>query len=394
MKPREIRPGVHAVGAIDWDRRLFDALIPLPDGTSYNSYLVRGSEKTALVDTVDPSMQLALLENLGQLGVDRIDYVIANHAEPDHSGTLPQILAKYPEATVLASPKCRGMLSDLLLIPEEKIRAVEDGGTVSLGDRTLEFLYTPWVHWPETIVTYLREERILFSCDFFGAHVATADLYVSDEGMITEAAKIYYAEIMMPFRINIRRHLERLRDYEIDIIAPSHGPLHDHPEVIMAAYRDWVSEALTNSVVVPYVSMHGSTLKMVEHFLGALVREGVSVSQFDLTTADTGKLAAALVDAATVVIAAPTVLGGAHPLAANAAFLVNALRPKTKYLSVIGSFGWGGRAVEQLAGMLGNVKAEVLEPVLSRGFPREDDFAALDRLAATIAAKHRENGFS
>ncbi len=394
MKPREIRPGVHAVGAIDWDRRLFDALIPLPDGTSYNSYLVRGSEKTALVDTVDPSMQLALLENLGQLGVDRIDYVIANHAEPDHSGTLPQILAKYPEATVLASPKCRGMLSDLLLIPEEKIRAVEDGGTVSLGDRTLEFLYTPWVHWPETIVTYLREERILFSCDFFGAHVATADLYVSDEGMITEAAKIYYAEIMMPFRINIRRHLERLRDYEIDIIAPSHGPLHDHPEVIMAAYRDWVSEALTNSVVVPYVSMHGSTLKMVEHFLGALVREGVSVSQFDLTTADTGKLAAALVDAATVVIAAPTVLGGAHPLAANAAFLVNALRPKTKYLSVIGSFGWGGRAVEQLAGMLGNVKAEVLEPVLSRGFPREDDFAALDRLAATIAAKHRESGFS
>ena len=394
MKPREIRPGVHAVGAIDWDRRLFDALIPLPDGTSYNSYLIRGSEKTALVDTVDPPMQLTLFENLGQLGVDRIDYVIANHAEPDHSGTLPQILAKYPEATVLASPKCRGMLVDMLLLPEERIRAVEDGETVSLGDRTLEFIHTPWVHWPETMVTYLREERILFSCDFFGSHVATADLYVSDEAKATEAAKIYYAQIMMPFRSNIRRNLERLRDYEIDIIAPSHGPLHDHPEVIMAAYGDWVSETPTNSVVVAYVSMHGSTLKMVEHLLGALVREGVSVSQFDLTTADTGKLASALVDAATVVIAAPTVLGGAHPLAANAAFLVNALKPKTRFLSVIGSFGWGGRAVEQLAGMLGNVKAEVLEPVLCRGFPREDDFAALDRLAATIAAKHRESGFA
>ncbi len=393
MKPREIRPGVHAVGAIDWDRRLFDALIPLPDGTSYNSYLIRGSEKTALVDTVDPPMQLTLFENLGQLGVDRIDYVIANHAEPDHSGTLPQILAKYPEATVLASPKCRGMLVDMLLLPEERVRAVEDGETVSLGDRTLEFIHTPWVHWPETMVTYLREERILFSCDFFGSHVATADLYVSDEAKATEAAKIYYAQIMMPFRSNIRRNLERLRDYEIDIIAPSHGPLHDHPEVIMAAYGDWVSETPTNSVVVAYVSMHGSTLKMVEHFLGALAREGVSVSQFDLTTVDTGKLASALVDAATVVIGAPTVLGGAHPLAANAAFLVNALKPKTKYLSIIGSFGWGGRAVEQLAGMLPSVKAEVLEPVLCRGFPKKDDFAALDGLAATIAAKHRESGF-
>lgn len=393
MKPREIRPGVHAVGAIDWDRRLFDALIPLPEGTSYNSYLVRGSEKTALIDTVDPTMRLTLLENLGQLGVDRIDYVVTNHAEPDHSGALPWILEKHPEATVLASPKCRGMLGDLLLIPEEKIRTVEDGETVSLGDRTLEFIYMPWVHWPETIVTYLREERILFSCDFFGAHLATADLYVSDEGKVAEAVKRYYAEIMMPFRSNIRRHLEKLRDYEIDIIAPSHGPLHDHPTFIIDTYRDWVSETLTNSAIVPYVSMHGSTMKMVEHLRGALVREGVSVSQFDLTAVDIGELASALVDAATVVIATPTVLGGAHPLAANAAFLVNALRPKTRFLSVIGSFGWGGRAVEQLTGMLGNVKAEILEPVLSRGFPGEDDFAALDKLAATIAAKHRESGF-
>ncbi len=393
MKSKEIRPGVHAVGAIDWDRRLFDALVPLPDGTSYNSYLVCGSEKTALIDTVDPTMQLALFENLGQLGIDRIDYVIANHAEPDHSGTLPWVLKKHPEATVLASLKCREMLCNLLPIPEEKIRTVGDGETASLGDRTLEFIYMPWVHWPETMVTYLREERILFSCDFFGAHLATADLYVSDKGKVTEAVKRYYAAIMMPFRSNIRRHLERLRGYEIDTIAPSHGPLHDHPEYIVDTYSGWVSETPTNSAIVLYVSMHGSTMKMVEHLGGALVREGVIVSQFDLTAVDVGELASALVDAATVVIATPTVLGGAHPLSANAAFLVNALRPKTRFLSVIGSFGWGGRTVEQLTGMLSSVKAEILEPVLSRGFPGEDDFAALDKLATTIAAKHREGGF-
>ncbi|MCH8864510.1 MAG: MBL fold metallo-hydrolase, partial [Chloroflexi bacterium] len=176
MKHREIRPNVYSVGAIDWDRRLFDALIPLPEGTSYNSYLVKGSQKTALIDTVDPSMQEVLLGHLARLGVDKIDYVVAHHAEQDHSGTLPVIIEKYPAAKIIASPKCRGMLLDLLQVPEEKIITVDDRETVTLGDKTLEFIYTPWVHWPETMVTYLREDRILFSCDFFGAHLATSEM--------------------------------------------------------------------------------------------------------------------------------------------------------------------------------------------------------------------------
>jgi len=392
MKPREIRPGIHSVGAMDWDRRLFDSLIPLPDGTSYNSYLIRGSQKTALIDTVDRTMPQELLGNLEQAGLEKLDYVIANHAEPDHSGAIPQVLGRFPHAIVLATARCKGMLVDRLMIPEDKVTAVVDGETVSLGDRTLEFIHIPWAHWPETMATYLREERILFPCDFFGSHIATSDLFVTDEGRVYEAAKRYYAEIMMPFNANVRKNLEKLKDYDIDLIACSHGPMYDRPAFIMDAYRHWAFDDPGNIVVVPYVSMHGSTLKMVQHLVGALVERGVTVHQFDLTVTDIGKLAMSLVDAATVIIGTPTVLTGPHPAAAYAAVLANALKPKARFLSIIGSYGWGGKVVETLAGMIPNLKVEVLEPVLCKGFPREEDLKALEGLAATIAAKHKEGG--
>ena len=394
MKPREIRPGVYWVGATDWDRRLFDSLIPLPDGTSYNSYLVKGSQKTALVDTVDPSMQDTLTNNLNQLGIGNIDYLIANHAEQDHSGAIPLVLEKYPGAEVVATPRCKGMLIDLFMIPEEKFVTVNDKDTISLGDRTLEFIHAPWVHWPETMLTYLREDRILFTCDFFGSHLATTDLYVTDEGQVYEAAKRYYGEIMMPFRTNIQKNLERIREYAIDIIAPSHGPMYDRPDFITKAYQSWAFGEPRNIVVLPYVSMHDSTRSMVEYLVEALVQRGVTVRQFDLTVTDIGKLAMSLVDAATVVLGTPTVLAGAHPNVAYAAFLANALRPNLKFASIIGSYGWGGKAVEQLLGMIPNLKVELLEPVISKGLPKEADFGALDSLADTIAQKHKEHNFA
>src|SRR4030042_1682372 len=146
---REIKANIYAVGAIDWGARLFDRLIPLPDGTTYNSYLIKGSEKTALLDTVDPTKTDVLLDNLAELGIDRIDYIIAHHAEQDHSGSLPDVLLLYPHPKVVANPKCKAMLMDLLPIDDEKFLTVEDGQTLSLGDKTLRFIYTPWVHWPE-----------------------------------------------------------------------------------------------------------------------------------------------------------------------------------------------------------------------------------------------------
>ncbi len=388
MSARKIKEGLYGVGAVDWDRRMFDDLIPLPDGTSYNAYLIQGSEKTALVDTVDPAKSHVLLGHLRELGLQRLDYVIANHAEQDHSGTLPQVLAHYPEAQVVCTPKCQQMLVDLLLVAPDRVLAVDDGATLSLGDRTLEFIHAPWVHWPETMLTYLREDQILFSCDFLGSHLATTDLYATDEGRAYEAAKRYYAEIMMPFRKVIQKNLAKIQGYEIAMIAPSHGPMYDRPEFILEAYRHWVLDEPQNIVVLPYISMHGTTRAMVYHLLDALVGLGVTVKLFNLAVTDIGELAMSLVDAATIVIGSPTVLGGAHPNVVYAAYLANVLRPKAKFVSIIGSYGWGGKMVPQLAGLISNLKVEVLDPVVVKGYPRDEDFEALDRLAATIASKH------
>ena len=394
MEPREIKRGIYFVGAVDWDRRLFDSLIPLPDGTSYNSYIIKGSEKTALIDTVDPTMEQVLVSHLDELNIKRLDYLVANHAEQDHSGSIPRILQRYPEAKLVCTPRCKGMLIDLLLVAEDRFITVEDKEAISLGDRTLEFVHAPWVHWPETMLTYLREEKILFSCDFFGSHLATSNLYVPDEGQVYEAAKRYYAEIMMPFRTNIQKNLEKIKDYPIAIIAPSHGPMYDKPDFIIKAYRDWAFCEPKNIVVLPYISMHGSTRTMVAFFIEALTQRGVTVKQFDLTVADIGKLAMALVDAATIIIGTPTVHAGPHPGAAYAASLANMVRANAKFASIIGSYGWGGKTVEQLVAMIPNLKVELLPTVIVKGYPRKADFEALDSLAETIARKHKEQGFT
>lgn len=392
MAIRQLTEKIFSVGSIDWDRRLFDELIPLPEGTSYNAYLVKGSAKIALLDAVDPPKVGELLANLKAAGVTKLDYVVAHHGEQDHSGGIPAVLAAYPEAKVVTNAKCQVMLQDLLSIPADKFQVVADGETISLGDKTLKFIYTPWVHWPETMVTYLPEDKILFSCDFFGSHFASSQLFVEDEPLIYRSAKRYYAEIMMPFRVSIRQNLVKLAPLEIKIIAPSHGPVYQRPALIMEAYKDWISDEVKNEVILPYVSMHGSTAKMVEVLTGGLIEEGITVKPYNLAKTDIGELAMDLVDAATVVVGSPTVLVGAHPLAAYAAFLLNALRPKTRYLSVIGSFGWGGKMVEQLSGMIGNLKVELIPPVIIKGEPKAADLAALKALSAAIKGKHQALG--
>ncbi len=388
MKERAVVEGVAWVGAVDWDRRLFDELIPLPDGTSYNAYLVRGAEKTVLMDSVDPGFTDVLLARLENGGVQRIDYVVCHHAEQDHSGAIPAVLAKYPEAVVLATEKCKGMIVDLLGIAPGRIRTVADRERIDIGGLTLEFIHFPWVHWPETMLTWLPERRILFTCDLFGSHLATSEMFAGNDPLVLPGAKRYYAEIMMPFRSFIQKNMEKVTVLEPALIAPSHGPIHDHPALILDAYREWLSAPPKNLVVVPYISMHDSTRRLVEHFVEACARLGVRAEQVNLAEPDVGKLAMLLVDAATIVIGTPTVLAGPHPKVAYAASLANLIRPKARFLSVIGSFSWGGKVVEQLAAMVPNLKVEIIPPVLARGVPKAEDQAALDRLAEAIAQKH------
>jgi len=385
MKPVKLAEGVYSLRANHFNRRLFDSLIPLPEGTSYNAYLVKGSEKTALLDSVDPEKAEVLFSYLKD--EKKLDYIVSHHAEQDHSGSIPLVLARYPEAKVVTNPKCKEFLMTHLHLPAEKIVEVKDGETLSLGGKTLEFVYTPWVHWPETMSTYLREDKFLFSCDFFGSHLAAGELY-SEESTVYVPMKRYYAEIMMPFRSNIKGNLEKLSKYDISLIAPSHGPVHKNAKFAMDVYRDWAVSEPHNKAVIAYISMHGSTYMLVNRLVSRLQEAGVSVEKLNLDHLDEGRVAMALVDAATIVIGTPTVLTGAHPKAVYAAHLANLLRPKAKFVSVIGSFGWGGRAVETIAGLIPNIKAEVLKPVMIKGMPTEADLKQIDELAALIVAKH------
>ena len=389
MAVKGIKKDIYWMGAIDWDRRLFDELIPLPEGTSYNAYLIKGQEKTALIDTVDPTKEDDLLDNLDDLEIEHLDYIVVNHAEQDHSGAISLMLELYSEAKIVTNQKCKKMLMEHLLIRENRIITVNDNDTLSLGGKTLRFIFAPWVHWPETMLTYLEEDKILFSCDLFGAHLAESNLWVGDESKVYFAAKRYYAEIMMPFRNNIKKHLEKLKELEIKTIAPSHGQIYSHPEFILSAYGEWTSDEVENEVIIPYVSMHGSVEEMVYILAEELTRKGITVKLFNLSRTDIGALAIALVDAATIVIASPTVLAGAHPQVVSAVYLANALRPKLKYASVIGSYGWGGKMLENISSMIGNLKVEILSPVIVKGYPKEEDYNSLIRLAGEIAEKHK-----
>jgi len=389
VNARPITPSITLMGAVDWDRRLFDSLIPLPEGTSYNAYLVRGSEKTALLDTVDPAKVDVLMAQLD--AVDRLDYLVAHHAEQDHSGSIPAVLARYPGTVLVTNPKAKELLQEHLDIPDDRFKTVADGETLSLGDKTLRFIYLPWVHWPETMGTYIEEDHVLFSCDFLGSHRAQSGVF-AERHIVMHGAKRYYAEIMMPFRSFVIKNLDKLAGMQIDMVCPSHGPVYKDPAFIMDAYREWAGGPPDNKVVIPFVSMHGSTLKMVDRLTAALADRGVTVERFDLTTSDLGEIAMSLVDAATIVIGTPAVLTGPHPKTIEIAYLAGALRPKTQFVSIIGSFGWGQRIVEVLGGLIAPLKAELLTPVLAKGDPRAADMQAIDVLADTIAAKHRETG--
>lgn len=390
MAIRNVTDRVQLLGTIDWDRRLFDALIPLPHGTSYNAYLVKGSQKSVLIDTDDAGKEGEILNQLETL--PGLDYVVANHAEQDHSGALPAVMGRFPEATLLCSEKAKSMLMDLLPLEEARIRTVKDGETLSLGDRTLEFIYTPWVHWPETMSTYLREEKILFSCDFFGSHLATADTFVKDENPVLSAAKRYYAEIMMPFRAPIVKNLERLDAFEIKMIAPSHGPIYNRPELIMDAYREWVTFPPKNQVIIPYISMHHSTLQMVKRLEYRLRAKGIKVASYDLTATDVGELAMALVDAATIIFGTPVMLGNAHPNLIYGALLASALKPKALFAGFMVSYGWGAGTADKFPDLVPGLRVEWLPTVSVRGLPREDTLESVDALAEQIVEKHRAKG--
>jgi len=388
----EISEGIYGVGIRDWNRRIFDALIPLPQGTTYNAYLVRGKEKTALIDTVNPGFERELKEKIAQvIGEAPLDYIVMNHAEPDHSGAIPVMMELHKGAQLITTEKGAKMAQIYYKVPAERITAVKDGDTIELGGKTLKFIEAPFLHWPETMFTYLAEDKILFSCDFFGAHTAFG-LYDNEVEDILPLAKRYFGEIMMPFRKMGQKALEKIKDLEIKVIAPSHGPIYKNPEKILEVYRKWTAGETREKAIIVYVSMWKSTEAMIKTMVETLLAEGIEVSLYNVVNSDIGDIAGDLVDARAIVLGTPTVLGGMHPVAAHAINLVKALRPPLKYGVVLSSYGWGGGARRQALEVLGPTKIEVVETLEVNGPPSDEDHKKIEEIGRQLSHKIKENG--
>ena len=385
-----IKPDIFWVGAKDPDRKVFDGLMPLPQGTTYNSYLVQGSEKTALIDTVEPEFLDVLLENIK--GVKKIDYIVSHHAEQDHSGSIPVLIEKFPKATLLCLQKNKEMLQDLMTIPDNRIQVVADGGEVSLGNKTIRFMFCPWVHWPETAITYIPEDKVLFPCDFLGSHFCFTDIFAGDNPVVYKGAKEYYVQIMMLYSKMTAKHLDRIKVLDIETICPSHGSVYDKPQIILDLYEKWMRGTPENLALIAYVSTHGSTKLMAEHLQAALEKRGVKVALKDLIGLPLNELAGVLTDAATIVLGSSVIMAALHPLAVYAAFLLDRLKPKAKFAAVIGSYGWSPNPLKNAAELLPSWKVEVVGAVIAKGHPKAEAMKELDALADTIAAKHRAAG--
>lgn len=389
MHFQEIKNNIFYCGLNDCGRKMFDELIPLENGTSYNSYLIKGSEKTAIIDTMYPPFTDKYIKNLEANGIEHIDYIIENHGEQDHSGSIPALLERFPDAIVVTNAKVSENIQSMLHVSPEKIKVVGNNEELSLGDKTLQFILAPGVHWPDTMFTYIKEDNILSTCDFLGAHYTFEDVFAKPSKELEHSAKRYYAEIMMPFRMMCKKYTQMVKDMNVDMILPSHGPVYKNPEFILDLYTDWTSDTPKNLVALPYVSMYDSTKSMIDYLAKKLEKNGIKTYKHDIVNGDLGDLAMALVDASTIVLGTSMVLAGPHPASVNIAYVASVLRPKAKFAALIGSYGWGGKLFDLIGQILAPLKLDlVAEPLQVKGKPKAEDFAKLDEIANAIIEKH------
>jgi len=387
LHPFKLAEGVYWVGVKDWNRRLFDSLIPLPKGTSYNAYLVIGSNSIALIDTVNPGFEKELENKIkGIVDPRDINYIVMNHAEPDHAGAIPYILNIAPKSRLVTSSIGSKIAKIFYRIPDERIYVVKDGDEIDLGGKTLRFIYTPWLHWPETMVTYLEEDGILFPCDFFGAHIA-AGMWDDEVEDIVNHAQRYWGEIIMPFRLNALKALEKLSTLNIKIIAPSHGPIYRNPKRIIEKYLDWSNGKTKKKILIVYVSMWGYTYEIVKLIENEILSQDIDIVVHDIASTDVGDIAKDLVDSSAVIIATPTVLGFAHPLIIQIAYLLKVLKPPIKYGGAVVTYAWGTKADQQLIEMLRDTGIELIDVVKINVTLTDNDIIRIKEFTDKFAKK-------
>lgn len=392
-KTVEIAPKIYWVGVEDWHRRLFDSLIPLPYGTSYNSYLVQGQNRTALIDTVHANFTEEFLGKIASVQEPvKLDFLVMDHAEPDHSGSIPKILARAPAAKLVLTAKGVPFVKKFYGIDEARMMVVKEGDSIDLGGKTLQFIEAPWTHWPETMFTFVPEDRVLFSCDFFGTHIASDVLFDDEVGdLVIPTAKTYYAEIMMPLLHMAEKALEKAKARKPAVIAPSHGPVHRNPDRIVSAYEKWIKGPLEKKVVIIYVSMYGSTEKLAETIRATLSAQGINAVPHNLITSDAASIAADVVDCSAIAIGIPTLLGNPHPAGSFALTLMKYLRPRAKLAAIFSSYGWSGGAVNVIRTQLDGLGFEIVDTLEIQGPPTEAEIAKAVEMANKIARRIQQS---
>jgi flavorubredoxin len=370
MEPVKILNNVYWVGAIDWNIRHFHGFsYSTHRGTTYNAYLIV-DEKIALVDTVHHSFSDEMMERIKKV-IDpaKISYIIANHVESDHSGSIKEILKLAPNATIVGTEKCKEGL-EKHYFGDWKFKTVKTGDTLNLGNRTLTFLEAPMLHWPDTMFTYIEKDSLLLSNDGFGQHLASSNRFddeVDQNILMWEAGK-YYANILWLYSSVVIRKLEEVMKLglKIDMIAPSHGVIwRKDPTKIISSYLKWAKGEAKKSIIIVYDTMWSSTEKMAKAILEGIKSEGVEVTLYRLPNSDHGDIIGELLETKGIIVGSATINNGILPTVAPFLREIEGLRPKNKLAAVFGSYGWGGGATTLIEKSLKSAGMEIVSPSIS-----------------------------
>lgn len=388
----KIADNVYYVGVSNPTLRVFDIIMCTEYGTTYNSYLVKGADKTALIDGAHKGFEANFQENVEAItDFANIDYMVVNHTEPDHSGAIRLVIEKNPDIVVYGTAACLKNLDNIVRLPFNRV-AVKDGDTLELGGKTLTFCVSPNIHWPDTMMTYLAEDKILFSCDFLGAHFAEPTMYVHKaykKELYEKEFKVYYDAIMGPFAKFVIRALDRIKDLDIALVCPSHGPMimGGDIQVAMDTYRKWATpeEKTDKTVAIYYVSAYGYTRQMCQYLAEKLEAKGLVVSAFDVIKTDAADIAAHLEDDC-LVFGSPTLNRAALKPVLDVISSIDAVGAASRPYATLGCFGWSGEACAQLNDRCNSIKMkQVGESVRSQFTPTDEVWAQLDTLADQIA---------
>ncbi len=373
MKPIKLKEDIYWVGGIDWNIRNFHGYLT-QRGTTYNAYLII-DEKVTLIDTVKHYLFDEMLERISAV-IDpaKIDYIVANHVEMDHSGGLPRLLEVAKNAEIYTSPNGeKGLKAHYR--SNWNFHVVKSGETLNIGRRNLTFVQTPMVHWPDNMVTYLSEDKILFSNDAFGQHIASSERFDDEfpQGILLEEAAKYYANIVLPYGVQVQKALDGLKGLDIGMIAPSHGIVWRSliPE-ILSEYRNWSNNESDNKAVIVYDSMWGSTEKIAYAIQNAFENKGVRTKLMNLKTNDISDIMTNVLTAKYICVGSPTLNSNILPTVAGFLSYMKGLSPKKRIALAFGSFGWGGQSVAIIEEVLKECGLELLERVRLQYIPDAD----------------------